>query len=182
MNGPNADDLVAPGLVADGADWVLIVDRTLPHPPEQVWAALTRADQLRIWGPFSSSRDLVSVGPVTLTDLGVAEPSETEATVQEAVLPRLLVLDWGADTLRWELAAAGAGTRLTLRHRFADRAQAASYAAGWHLCLVALEASLNGHPLPSVVGENALDHGYHDLHDGYARLLGLGAMADQDAR
>ena len=182
MNGPNADDLVAPGLVADGADWVLIVDRTLPHPPEQVWAALTRADQLRVWGPFSSSRDLVSAGPVTLTDLGVADPSTTEAVVREVVSPRLLVLDWGADTLRWELAAAGAGTRLTLRHRFADRAQAASYAAGWHLCLRALEASLNGRPLPSVVGENALDHGYHDLHDGYARLFGLGAMTDQDAR
>ncbi len=181
MNHTNADDLVAPGLVANGADWVLIVDRNLPHPPEQVWAALTRADQLRIWGPFSSSRDLVSAGPVTLTDLGVAEPSETEAMVQEAVSPRLLVLDWGADTLRWELAAVGAGTRLTLRHRFADRAQAASYAAGWHLCLRALAASLDGRPLPSVVGENALQHGYHDLHDGYGRLLGLSALADQDA-
>jgi hypothetical protein len=134
---------------------------------------LTRADQLRIWGPFSSSRDLLSAGPVQLTDLGVASPATTEAFVHQAVSPRLLVMDWGSDRLHWEIAPVPAGSRLTLRHRFADNAQAASYAAGWHLCLLALAALLDGHPLPSVVGENALDHGYHDLHDGYAQLLGL---------
>jgi uncharacterized protein YndB with AHSA1/START domain len=182
MTEKSEPELVAPELLADGAGWALIVDRTLPQTPEQVWAALTRADQLRIWGPFSSSRDLVSAGPVQLTDLGVASPSTTEAFVHQAVSPRLLVMDWGSDTLRWEIAAAGVGTRLTLRHRFNDRAKAASYAAGWHLCLLALAAFLDGHPLPSVVGENALDHGFHDLHDGYARLLGLGALADQDTR
>jgi hypothetical protein len=73
------------------------------------------------------------------------------------------------------------GSRLTLRHRFADRSQAASYAAGWHLCLQALAAFLDGHPLPSVVGENALEHGYRELHDGYARLLGITDAVDQDA-
>ena len=131
---------------------------------------------------FSSSRDLVSAGPVTLTDLGLAEPSESEAIVQEAVSPRLLVLDWGTNTLRWELVAAGTGTQLILRHWFAGREQAPSYAAGWHLCLLALAACLNGRPLPSMVGENALDHGYHDLHDGYATLLGLSPLADQGSR
>jgi hypothetical protein len=80
-------ELVAPDLVADGAGWTLIVDRTLRQTPDQVWAALTQADQLRIWGPFSSSRDLVSAGPVQLTDLGVAAPSTTEAFVQQAVSP-----------------------------------------------------------------------------------------------
>jgi uncharacterized protein YndB with AHSA1/START domain len=146
-----------------------------------VWAALTRADQLRIWGPVSSSRDLVSTGPVRLTDLGVAAPSTTQAFVRQAIAPRLLVLDWGPDTLRWEITAVPVGSRLTLRHRFADRSQAASYAAGWHLCLQALAAFLDGHPLPSVVGENALEHGYRELHDGYARLLGITDAVDQDA-
>ena len=83
--------------MADGAGWTLIVDRTLPQTPDQVWAALTRADQLRIWGPFSSSRDLVSAGPVQLTDLGVPAPSTTEAFVHQAVSPSLLVMDWGSE-------------------------------------------------------------------------------------
>jgi uncharacterized protein YndB with AHSA1/START domain len=169
----SAADLPRPELTPDGDDWVVVIRRTLPQTPQQVWTALTAADDLRQWAPFSPDRDLDRVGPVQLTDRGVVDPETHSATIDDAVAPELLVMAWGADILRWELAKDGAGTLLTLRHRFADKSSVGSYAAGWHLCLAALAALLDGHPMPSVVGENALAHGYQELADGYAELLGV---------
>src|SRR5919197_11651 len=65
---------------------VLRFERTLRHPPERVWRALTDAS---------------------------------------------------------ELASQGDGSLLVLTHTFADRFKAARDAAGWHLCLDALTASLD---------------------------------------
>jgi uncharacterized protein YndB with AHSA1/START domain len=48
----SSSEPVGASLVADGADWVLIVERTLAHPSAPVWAALTEVDQLASWGPF----------------------------------------------------------------------------------------------------------------------------------
>jgi uncharacterized protein YndB with AHSA1/START domain len=175
-------DLPQPELAPAGDDWVVVIRRSLPQTPQHVWTALTAADDLRQWAPFSPDRDLVPAGLVQLTDRGVANPQTHSSIIEEAVAPELLVLAWGADRLRWELAADGAGTLLTLRHRFADKPMVASYAAGWHLCLGALAALLDGHPMPSVVGENALEHGYQELANGYAELLGVPLPERQGAR
>jgi uncharacterized protein YndB with AHSA1/START domain len=166
-------DLSTPRLAAAGTSWVLIVDRSLPQTPLQVWRALTEPDQIRVWLPFYPDRALDTVGPALLTDLGMSDPETRQAYVHEASAPDLLVLSWGGDMLRWELDDVDGGTRLTLSHTFTDRLQAPSYAAGWHLCLDALEAQLDGHPGPQVVGESALEHGYQELFDGYATLLGV---------
>ena len=170
-------DSSTPRLVAAGPDWTLIVDRTLPHSVERVWKALTEPDQIRVWLPFLPNRPLNSTGPALLTDLGTADPETKEANVLEVSSPHLLVLSWGGDTLRWELTDADGQTRLTLSHTFTDRQQAPSYAAGWHLCLGALGDLLNGNPGEPVVGEAALEHGYQELFDRYARLLGIEAQA-----
>ena len=166
-------DLPRPELAPHGDDWVVVIRRTLPQTPQQVWTALTAAEDLRQWAPFSPDRDLVSAGPVQLTDRGVANPQTHPSTIEEAVAPVLLVVAWGEDQLRWELTPDGSGTALTLRHRFVDKPWVGSYAAGWHLCLAALAALLDGHPTPSVVGEDALAHGYQELANGYAELLGV---------
>jgi len=41
--GPPADVTACP---ADGDRWTLVFTRTLHHPPEAVWAAITDPDQL----------------------------------------------------------------------------------------------------------------------------------------
>lgn len=163
-----------PELVADGEAWTLVLERVLAHPPARVWAALTETGQHGDWAPFVADRDLTSPGPIAFTDRGVAEPRTVEGQVLVADAPWLLVVEWGGDTLRWELAAAsgdGPDTRLTLRHRFTDRDQAPSYAAGWHLCFDALAAALAGTPMESVVGESAMAHGWSQLRDRYAEQL-----------
>ncbi|MET0863200.1 MAG: SRPBCC domain-containing protein [Nakamurella sp.] len=175
-------DLPRPELQPDGDNWVVVIERTLAHPPEQVWNALTVAEDLRQWAPFSPDRDLTAAGPVQLTDRGVANPGTHPGNIEQAIPPRLLVMAWGDDLLRWELVPDSAGTLLTLRHRFVDKPWVGSYVAGWHLCLAALAALLNGHPTPSVVGDNAREHGYQELADGYAELLGVPLPEQQTAR
>ena len=60
--------------------------------------------------------------------------------------PRRFVFRWGADVLRFELAEEGGGTRLVMVHLLHDEGEpaAAKTAAGWHLCLDALERRLAG--------------------------------------
>jgi hypothetical protein len=62
--------------------------------------------------------------------------------------PRWLAFTWGKDQLSFELTPAGDGTVLVLTHGFADRAGAASFAAGWEGCLAVLGLLLADKPLP----------------------------------
>ena len=103
------------------------------------------------------------------------------ASVTTVEPPTLLEYTWGTDLLRWELAALGTGTRLTLRHTTADRDVVPKAAAGWHLCLVVAEHLLDGEPIGPIVGEQALEYGWQELHDAYAARLGIEATGWADA-
>ena len=152
--------------------WVLVVTRDLRHPPATVWSALTEPEQLAAWAPFTAGRDLGGTGEATLTMIDGAEQVDLPATVTRVEPPALLEYSWGEDTLRWELVATGAGTRLTLRHRVGSRDDLARAAAGWHLCFDVLERLLAGDPVPPIRGHDALEHGWTELHDRYAAQLG----------
>lgn len=162
-----------PQLDRDGDEWVLVLARTLEHSIEEVWAALTKAEQLPAWGPFKTNRDLTAIGAVRLEHIDMPEEDMNQGAVLEVDAPRLLVFQWGDDILRWELNDDGERTVLVLRHRFADRKQAPSYAAGWHLCLDGLIGLLTGKKLPSMAGYNAYNYGYKELYAQYAKQLGI---------
>jgi uncharacterized protein YndB with AHSA1/START domain len=154
--------------------WVLVVARDLRHPPAAVWAALTEPDQLVAWAPFTAGRDLGVTGEATLTMIDGVDGDRVDlaVTVTRAEPPALLEYTWGADELRWELAATGGGTRLTLRHRVGSRDDLARAAAGWHLCFDVLDRLLAGDPVSPVRGQDALEHGWTALHDRYAGQFG----------
>jgi uncharacterized protein YndB with AHSA1/START domain len=154
--------------------WVLVVVRDLRHPPAAVWAALTEPDQLVAWAPFTAGRDLGTTGEATVTMIDGVDGDRVDlpATVTRAEPPTLLEYTWGTDELRWELAATGDGTRLTLRHRVGARDDLARAAAGWHLCLDVLDRLLAGDPVPPIRGQDALEHGWTELHEKYAAELG----------
>ena len=151
--------------------WVLVLVRQLRHPPARVWTALTEPSELAAWAPFAAERSLAGTGELTLTMIDGAERVDLPATVTRAEPPRLLEYSWGDDLLRWELAPAGGGTRLTLRHRVGTRDDLARAAAGWHLCLDVAERLLDGAPVPPIRGREALEHGWTELHDAYAAQL-----------
>jgi uncharacterized protein YndB with AHSA1/START domain len=154
-----------------GDRWTLVFVRDLHHPPEKVWAALTDPAQLGEWAPFTTDRDLGRPGDATLTMIDGEVAEDLPARVTRAEPPTLLEYTWGEDLLRWELAPADPGTRLTLRHRVADRDWAAKVAAGWHLCLVVAERLLDGQPIPAIRGDDARNYGWDDLQDAYAKKL-----------
>ena len=154
--------------------WVLVVARDLRHPPAAVWAALTEPDQLVAWAPFTAGRDLGATGEATLTMIDGVDGDRVDlaVTVTRAEPAAVLEYTWGSDELRWELAATVGGTRLTLRHRVGSRDDLARAAAGWHLCFDVLDSLLAGDPVSPVRGQDALEHGWADLHDRYAGQLG----------
>jgi uncharacterized protein YndB with AHSA1/START domain len=125
-------------LHADGDRFLLRLERRLPQPPARVWRALTTPEGLAAWFPARVELDLRVGGAMefTFTDQDVP-PSAGE--VLELEPPRRLAFSWGDDELRFGLAPDGDGTRLTFTHRFGDRPMAARQAAGWEVCLDALE-------------------------------------------
>lgn len=160
-------------LIEHGDEWELILTRLLHHPRKDVWDALTRSDELAKWGPFKPDRDLTEVGSVRLTHMNNPQEDVRQGYVLDVEPPSLLEFQWGNDILRWELQEAGEGTELILRHRFANREMAPSYAAGWHLCLKGLTGTLAGEAMPSMVGSEAMKHGYKQLYDTYKKQFNL---------
>lgn len=151
--------------------WTLTFVRELKHPPVKVWAALTDADQLVRWAPYTADRSLASTGEAVLTMVDGPDGQAMKATVTRADRPTLLEYTWGGDTLRWELAPSADGTRLTLQHTMADRDSLPKVAAGWHLCLVVADHLLGGDPIAPIRGEDARDYGWEALAEDYTKRL-----------
>jgi len=160
----------------DGEKWTLILVRELQHSPEIVWQALTDPSHLREWAPFDADASLGTAGArVKLTTVGAPTLHVTETTVTRADAPRLLEYNWGGNEMRWELDAAGGGTRLTLWTSIGRR-YIAMGAAGWHVCFDVLEGFLAGQPIGRTVGPDAMKvSGWERLHAEYARQFGTEA-------
>ncbi|UGT61669.1 SRPBCC family protein [Nocardia asteroides] len=156
-----------------GDRWALVFTRDFPQPPAAVWAALTDPDELRQWAPYTADRPLTATGPVTLIAIDDGEEREMPGEITAADPPALLEFTWDTDVLRWELTAAGDGTRLRLTHRLTDRATSPMVAAGWHVCLDVVELLLAGTPVGPITGPAALEHGWAELSARYAEQLGF---------
>ncbi len=75
------------------------------------------------------------------------EPFVTE--IIECIPPSVLEFRWDTnDTLRFEIRPDGDGCEFTLLDTFDELGKAARDAAGWHTCLAAFEADLDGRPAP----------------------------------
>jgi hypothetical protein len=104
---------------------------------------------------------------VNLTWVGTPTPLAT--TVTRADPPRLLEYS----DIRWELEAAGGGTRLTLWHSI-DRRYISWGAAGWHISLDVLDRLLSGTPIGRIVGAEAMkSEGWKRLTAEYAKQFGI---------
>jgi uncharacterized protein YndB with AHSA1/START domain len=154
----------------------LVFVRDLRHAPERVWRMLTEPDELRGWAPYTADRSLAQPGDVTLTMFANAhdEADKLPASVTRAEPPRVLEYTLGGDNLLWELEPAGAGTRLTLSHTVAGPDWVPKVAAGWHICLDVADRLLAGEPVEPIRGEDAMEHGWQELHDAYTERLGAG--------
>src|SRR5204862_1272892 len=101
-------------------------------------------------------RSLAAAGAtVKLTTVGAPSPHVTETIVKRADAPNVLEYSWGGNDMRWQLEAAGGGTRLTLWTSI-PRNFISMGAAGWHICFDVLEQLLGGAPIGRIVGPVAM--------------------------
>jgi uncharacterized protein YndB with AHSA1/START domain len=157
---------------------MLTLERPLAATTPEVWFALTNRRVISGWAPYRPSRDLSEIGIVHLPEATTAtalddddDNPESRGEVLTIVPGRMLSLAWGDDTLDFEVVPAETGTVLTLRHTFDDPDTASSYAAGWHLCLAALDGITQGIEVPTMTGEAAKLHGWDALNEQYEKLF-----------
>ncbi|HEV7886191.1 MAG TPA: SRPBCC family protein [Acidimicrobiales bacterium] len=169
---PDVEDFATLGQ-ADNGRWRLDFTRLLPHPPAQVWQALTEPEKLDAWFPVEVHGERAPGAPLRLVfahDEGPAMDGEMLAYNP----PALLELRWGDDEfLRFELTPADdAGTVLAFRNTFGPIGKAARDAAGWHARLDLLRSVLRGEPAPWTADER-----WAEVHAGYVERLGPEASA-----
>jgi len=126
---------------------------------EELWAALTREDQLGRWlGAQVSIQP--KVGGVILLRWPGGE--RMNGAILRCEPPRLLEYSWQENqdepesTVTFEISSDGSGAVLVLEHRRLDPRSVVGFAAGWHGHLDALAALLCG--------------GTYDLAGSYERL------------
>jgi uncharacterized protein YndB with AHSA1/START domain len=153
----------------EGDQWTLILVRSLKHPPEKVWDALTDPAQLSEWAPFDADANMGTQGKtVKLTTVGAPSEHVVETKVTRADRPKVLEYNWGGGDVRWELEPAGSGTKLTLWANI-DRRYISMGAAGWHICLDVMDHLLANDPLGRIVGMEVMQfEGWQRLNKEYA--------------
>jgi uncharacterized protein YndB with AHSA1/START domain len=119
-------------------------ERSLDHPVDRVWAAITEPSGLAAWFPF----DVVGereTGADLRFEFREGEGDDFSGRMVEFSPPSAMELSWEDDeTLRLEVSPSGSGCVLTLINRFDELGKAARDAAGWHACLDLLECYLAG--------------------------------------
>lgn len=153
----------------DDGRWRLRFTRTLPHPQEKVWRAITEPEHLAHWFPTTIEGDRAAGARLMFSfPGGEAPPIEGEMLAYDP--PSALELDWGGDVLRLELRPVAEGTELTLLDMLEDRGKGARDAAGWHVCLDGLAAHLAGEP----AARESMDE-WQDVHPRYVERFGAAA-------
>jgi uncharacterized protein YndB with AHSA1/START domain len=120
---------------------------------------LTEPEEESVWHPTPARFEPRVGGRVEYVPGGhVSDQPDGEVTDYDP--PRLLGYTWTADGpesnhLRFEIRPYDEGSVLILVHTFDDRLKAARDGAGWHVCLDALAASLDGPSAPPEHGPDS---------------------------
>jgi uncharacterized protein YndB with AHSA1/START domain len=140
--------------------------RTLAHPVDRVWRAMTEPEHLAHWFPTTIEGERAAGASLRFSFPGAeAPPFEGEMLAFEP--SSLMELRWGPDIVRLELRPTATGTHLTLLDTLDQRGKAARDAAGWHVCLDNLEAGLRGAP---DAGEHPAS--WSEVHPRYVERFG----------
>src|SRR5687767_7244813 len=132
-------------LIQVGDRWQLRFERTLAHPPEKVWRALTEPEHLAAWFPSDIEGDREAGAKLRFVFRnGEGPPSDGEMLIY--VPPSTLEFCWEQEILRFALRPEGEGCVLTFVDTFDELGKASRDGAGWHACLDVLADHLAGRP------------------------------------
>jgi uncharacterized protein YndB with AHSA1/START domain len=152
----------------DGGAGRLRFERTLAHPREKVWLAVTQPEHLAHWFPttIEGRRE-----PGARLRFGF--PEERWPAFDGEMLafepPALMRLRWGGDVVSLELRPLeGERTALTLLVTLEEYGKAARDGAGWHTCLDALAAHLDG----DAEARRLMSEGWKPVNEAYVERFG----------
>lgn len=120
-------------------------ERTLPHPREKVWRALTESAQLRRWFVeiLDYDRSTLTFTPGARLTFTAADFPDGHGEVLTCEPPALLEYTWDTEILRWELTSLDDGCQLVFTNTVADPSAAAAVDPGWELGLKRLADALD---------------------------------------
>jgi uncharacterized protein YndB with AHSA1/START domain len=145
-----------------GDRWQLRFTRTLRHPAEKVWRALTESEHLAAWFPDDIEGEWEPGQPLQFRSRDMPEFSYAGRTLTYEP-PKVLEFAWGDDdVLRFELEPHGDSTVLHFVNTFGEVGKAARDAGGWHACLDFLQLHLDGTAAPFTSGER-----WAEVHGAY---------------
>jgi len=134
---------------------VLRFERTLKHPPEKVWKAVTDPTEMAHWFPATVHTELRAGAPMQFSfggdEVDLGSPY-SEGVVLECDPPKIYAFRWFDSVLRFELVPDELGCRLFFSHAmsgagtWSDFPSVARQMPGWHGCLDALTGQLDGQP------------------------------------
>jgi uncharacterized protein YndB with AHSA1/START domain len=154
-------------LQTDEGRATLRFERELRHGQDRVWRAVTDPAELRAWFPAAVIYEQRVGAPMQFDFGGAHDIDPWPGEVLEWDPPRAFAFLWGEDTLRFELASAGDGTRLVFTHAFDhEPGKPARDAAGWEACFEAFDALLEG------TTKRPGDADWSGYHEGYLARFG----------
>lgn len=151
-----------------GTRWRLHFRRPLDHDAQRVWRALTEPDDLAAWFPDGIDGEWRVGARLTF---GSEQVGTFHGEVLRCEPPAVLEYTWGTDVLRWTIEPTDGGCVLSLEHTFAEQGKAARDGAGWHACLDALEARVDGR---DAIDTSAV---WSVVHPGYVSDFGPDASS-----
>ncbi|GIH95215.1 SRPBCC domain-containing protein [Planobispora siamensis] len=136
-------------------------ERTLSHPVERVWRAVSVPAELGRW--FPAAVDWTPAVGETF------EAGGATVEVTEVDPPRRLAWTYAGQPYSFDLAPDGDGCRLVFIHVIDDLGLSAQTAAGWESYLSRLEPHLAG----KEISEEEAHEGWEEIHEGYAERFGV---------
>jgi len=150
-----------------GERWQLRFERTLAHPPDKVWRALTEPEHQAAWFPDAMEGERVVGATLRFVSREMPDYPAFHGEILVFDPPNTLEFTWGEDTLRFELEPTPGGTLLRFLDTFYELGKAARDGAGWHVCLEQLVHSLDGEELPWKPEEH-----WQEVNAAYTEHLG----------
>jgi uncharacterized protein YndB with AHSA1/START domain len=136
-------------------------ERTLGHPVERVWRAVSVPAELERW--FPAAADWTPAKGETF------EAGGATGEVTEVDPPRRLAWTYAGELHSFDLAAHGNGCRLIFTHIIGDRTLAAQTATGWQTYLSRLGPHLDG----GHRSEEEAHEEWEEIHERYAERFGV---------
>jgi len=155
--------------------WRLRFRRSLDHPQEKVWRAITEDEHLRAWFPADIIGERRTGAPLRFVfrdehgnELPDLDGVDTSGEVVQWDPPSVFELTWGDESVRLELEpSADGGCTLTLVDTFDELGKAARDATGWHICLDDLRGHLDGS-----ASRTSSEDRFRDVNQRYVDALG----------